>query len=352
MAQDFFLYKRQGRKNYIVEWQHEGKLVYRSTGTPNRHDAFARAQDIIKAYQGPQTRTLTVSEGVDLFLEHLQSEGRAHRYIRQVHSRLTKTINFKLSISQLPTAISTLELDHIVGNVSHATYNTYVQSLKSFGTFLENNQMLDSNFASRLKQRRVQDKHRVRTRAAFSREELDQLCTTAAHSATRSGFTGPQRSLAYLIAASTGFRYSEVLAITGSCCDLETGSITLPGSNTKNGQAATQPLSVGVVNRLKAFISDYAIRPGEHLFHQGRHLVRALKLDLRDAGIPYKTSDGQVRDFHSLRATYITLLIEAGMPIHDVQRLARHATPTLTLQAYAKSVASKQDYDVLGSIFN
>jgi len=63
-----------------------------------------------------------------------------------------------------------------------------------------------------------------------------------------------------------------------------------------------------------------------------------LKVDLEAADIPYKTKDG-VCDFHSLRAVYVTELAEAGVDIKSLQTLARHSTPMLTMNVYAKSRA-------------
>jgi len=42
-------------------------------------------------------------------------------------------------------------------------------------------------------------------------------------------------------------------------------------------------------------------------------------------------------DFHSLRSTYITQLIKGGANIKTVQVLARHASPSTTLQFYARA---------------
>ncbi len=47
-------------------------------------------------------------------------------------------------------------------------------------------------------------------------------------------------------------------------------------------------------------------------------------------------------DFHALRATYVTLLIESGASIKTVQVLARHSTPSLTIGIYAKSQKDAQ----------
>ncbi len=42
-------------------------------------------------------------------------------------------------------------------------------------------------------------------------------------------------------------------------------------------------------------------------------------------------------DFHSLRGTFITQLVRAGVNIKVIQTLARHASPSTTLQFYARA---------------
>ena len=42
-------------------------------------------------------------------------------------------------------------------------------------------------------------------------------------------------------------------------------------------------------------------------------------------------------DFAGLRTAYITLGAEVGASVKDLQTLARHSTPTLTMNVYAKS---------------
>ena len=51
------------------------------------------------------------------------------------------------------------------------------------------------------------------------------------------------------------------------------------------------------------------------------------------AGIPAEF-EGKVVDFHALRHTYVTQLVLGGAPLAQVQKLARHSTPTLTLAVY------------------
>ena len=46
-------------------------------------------------------------------------------------------------------------------------------------------------------------------------------------------------------------------------------------------------------------------------------------------------------DFHALRVTFITLIIEAGANIKEAQELARHSTPEMTLNIYARTNKKK-----------
>ena len=56
----------------------------------------------------------------------------------------------------------------------------------------------------------------------------------------------------------------------------------------------------------------------------GVDVCRMVKRRLRDAGLPTRLSP------HSFRVTTITDLLEQGIPLEDVQRLAGHADPRTT----------------------
>jgi len=57
--------------------------------------------------------------------------------------------------------------------------------------------------------------------------------------------------------------------------------------------------------------------------------------DLHASGIPKVTPEGKL-DFHALRVTYVTLLVQAGAYVKEAQSLARHSDPKLTMNVYAK----------------
>ena len=62
----------------------------------------------------------------------------------------------------------------------------------------------------------------------------------------------------------------------------------------------------------------------------------AFDLDLAAAGIS-KTAPGGKLDFHALRVTYVSLVLEAGASVKEAQSLARHSNPDLTLNVYGRA---------------
>jgi len=66
------------------------------------------------------------------------------------------------------------------------------------------------------------------------------------------------------------------------------------------------------------------------------HTARELDKDLKAAGIPKHTSAGKV-DFHACRVAYVSHILEEGATVREAQTLARHSTPVLTMNVYAKT---------------
>jgi hypothetical protein len=63
--------------------------------------------------------------------------------------------------------------------------------------------------------------------------------------------------------------------------------------------------------------------------------AQSLDRALKAAGIPKVTEAGKV-DFHACRVAYITMLFENGATLKEAQELARHITPHLTTNVYAR----------------
>ena len=66
------------------------------------------------------------------------------------------------------------------------------------------------------------------------------------------------------------------------------------------------------------------------------HSSRMFDKDRKAAGILKTTPEGKT-DFHALRVTYVTHLLESGASAKEAQELARHATPDITMNTYART---------------
>lgn len=62
-----------------------------------------------------------------------------------------------------------------------------------------------------------------------------------------------------------------------------------------------------------------------------------LRQDLEPAGIEVETDSGRI-DFHALRGTCLSWLADNGVPLRALQEFARHSSPLLTMNAYARTL--------------
>ena len=121
---------------------------------------------------------------------------------------------------------------------------------------------------------------------------------------------------------------------------------------TKNRRSGFQPLPAALVERLGAFVrSGEAVRLYDRFYgHRGdrdrvtanpllyvpSHTARDLGIDLEAAGIPKNAPGGKI-DFHACRNAYVSLVVESGATVKETQELARHSTPQLTMNVYARA---------------
>jgi integrase len=166
-------------------------------------------------------------------------------------------------------------------------------------------------------------------RRTVSLDELRRLVEVAEHGPKVLGVTGRVRSLVYRVAASTGFRYSEISAIRPESFNWDAPSVTVPACYTKNGKTATQNLPADLANDLAAYVA--ALPEGKPLFNLPRDKgAKLLRPDLKAAGIEYRDAAGLVFDFHGLRCEAATLADAAGVSRGVIQKFMRHSNSALT----------------------
>lgn len=67
------------------------------------------------------------------------------------------------------------------------------------------------------------------------------------------------------------------------------------------------------------------------------NVARAWRRVLERACVAHRTPDGRPRGMHELRRTFATRLRDLGLPLEDVQRLGRWASPKMLLEVYSAS---------------
>ena len=147
---------------------------------------------------------------------------------------------------------------------------------------------------------------------------------------------GRERALVYKTAVYTGLRLGEIASLRPCHLELDLKPfprLEIPGKLTKNDQKARLLLVPAFAKELAAWIADTKKGPDDPLFHVPQASVRIMQADLKLAGIPYRTSQGDA-DFHSLRMTSNVMLGQAGIPARVRQLFMRHSDIRLTMATY------------------
>lgn len=172
--------------------------------------------------------------------------------------------------------------------------------------------------------------------------------------AARSGDTGRRRPLLAVLALA-GLRISEALALRWRDVNLAGRKLRVAASKTDTGIR-----EVDLTPTLQELLSEYRTRtehdgPEDFVFPtatgkrdsasnvRGRLLAASVEqanVELRKAGLEPM---GAITP-HSLRRTFISLLLAAGADVPYVMAQAGHADPKMTLGIYAKVIASKADH--------
>ena len=201
------------------------------------------------------------------------------------------------------------------------TIQNYVESLSAFCAWSVKRGYMENNPLAELT---AFDVTPVTRRRALTRDELKKLLEVCL----------PQRKLLYQVAVASGLRARELASLRVHHLDAKKQGVWLDAEWTKNRQHGFQPLPTWLVEEL---IKDCESKERyEPLLYLPKDTARAINRDLEEAGIPKHTDEGKI-DFHALRVTYVTLLVESGATAKEAQVLARHSTPDLTMNVYAKA---------------
>jgi integrase len=228
--------------------------------------------------------------------------------------------------------------------VASKTYNSYLASIKEFGTWMVENGRAVTSPVAAIKPVRWQ---KTESRRAMTPEEVGKLLAATVAGPVRYNMTGLDRAVLYLTGIETGFRSGELRELTVDCFDFDNATVTLKAEFCKNRQEATQYLKQTRAEQLRAYLTGR--EPGEKVFHMpiGVKVVKMLRKDLKAAGIKPVDERGVKIVFHCLRYTLSTALDRSGASLKERMMILRHSDKgSLTLGTYT----TLQVVDLRGAI--
>ena len=294
-------------------------------------------------------RERSISDHLEAYKTSLEAKNNTKNHVKVQISRVQKL----LSACSVKT-IDDLDGGKIINtlsswrsrkkkSISMGSSNHYLIAIKGFTRWLWQEKRSPEDVFCNLRKLNSQTDRR-RVRRAMTEEQTKTLLSVTAES--RKTYRGllwklnpTDRVLLYSIAIYTGLRSIEIASLKVSSFDLETKTVIVQASNTKNRKKASLPIHPTLLALLKPAIEKLpsslslifpGLDPGQGI--PGKVFVR----DLKRAGIAILDDQGRVLDFHSLRYTFITNLAKAGVHPGKAQRLARHSDINLTMNTYTQ----------------
>lgn len=202
---------------------------------------------------------------------------------------------------------------------ARATVARRLSTIASFYRYCTEEELIDTNPALNVRRPRLRQESTIH---GLDRNELGAFLVQAGLSSSR------DHALACLLALN-GLRVSEALGCDVEDMGLERGHHTLTVLR-KGGKTVIIPLAPRTARTVYLAIGERDDGPiftntlGERLNrHQASRVVKRLA---RAAGIEKPISP------HSLRHSFITAALDAGVPLRDVQEAASHADPRTTMR--------------------
>ncbi len=240
---------------------------------------------------------------------------------------------------------------------SEASCSHYLRAIKLFTRWLWRNGRCSDDALAIVTVKTVARSERRHVRRALDVEEYDRLIKATEMAPMSCGMSGIDRSMLYAVACATGFRANELRTLTVESFHLDADApcITVAAAYSKRRRDDQQPIPTALVQILKPWLEgrEKGSKPFAGLpTHKAAEMFR---LDLKAARAAWLAeaagqqralreksfflaavdASGNVVDFHALRHSYITWLVQSGANVKTVQELARHSTPVLTFGIYA-----------------
>lgn len=201
-----------------------------------------------------------------------------------------------------------------------ATIGRRLSTICGFYNYCGQERLIDRNPAAHVRRPKQNDES---TTLGLDRNELGAFLVQA-------GLCGGRDHALACLLALDGLRISEALGADIDDLDVNRGHRTL-FIHRKGGKTATIPLSPRTARALDLYIGERETGPILMNHDETRRLdrhasARIVRRLAKRAGIDKRISP------HSLRHSFITAALDAGVPLRDVQEAASHADPRTTMR--------------------
>ena len=267
------------------------------------------------------------------FEQFLLAKGNTDKHAKLVISRARRAITGCKFLYWTDIAASKMQryladLRDNGNGISAQTFNFYLQAVKEFARWMVQDRRASESPLQHLKGLNVRTDRR-HDRRALSVDEIRRLLETTTAQPERFGMTGYERALLYRLAVESGLRANELRTLKVSSFDFENGTVTVAAAYSKHRREDTLPLRKDTANEIWAFIGCKLPTVSVFDMPKPNRLVKMLRADLADAGIPYRDDSGRVCDFHAFRHLFITN-VSSKAPSRVAQKLARHQSSAMT----------------------
>lgn len=280
-------------------------------------------------------------EHLDAWIESLQAAGVSAQQTATIGARARRVLLELLRYERLADidaeAVQKARRRLADEGMALQTANHYGRACKQFARWAQKTKRIREHPLADLKALKFETDPRYERRP-LEPEQAVRLVDAAAGRAPFRGLSGPGRAVLYQTALGTGFRAGELARLRVADLELDgpRPAVRLAARNAKNRKEAVQPVRHDLADVLRAWLhgkrADARAFPGT--WHdRSAAMIRA---DLEAARIEAVDASGKVLDFHALRMTFITQLVRGGVSVKEAQALARHSTPVLTLNTYAR----------------
>jgi len=219
------------------------------------------------------------------------------------------------------------------------TKRHYIAVFKQFAKYLHETGRLPKNNFKLIKTPKVLQSDQVHARRALTADEVARLINAAGTGKPFRGISGAERALLYRLSIETGLRYNETKTLKVSDFDFKDCTVQIQDGNEKARRGAVLPLRQSTAGMIKDFLRNKTPQSTAFTLKKGYLMIQT---DLAAAGIPYRDEAGRFCDFHSLRHSTASLLIQTGANPKVIQSLMRHTDINLTMSKYTHLYAGQQ----------